>query len=531
VSLRLEAQITEIQYFTNLNKSIPDGNAAGLSDVRSVTSSIVNLSSVRVKLRTIGEFNGDLYSYLRHIQGSSTNFCVLLGRVGRTQTNSAGYADGGLDVSLDDAASLGDIHLYRLVTNLPAGTPLSGTWQPDGRRVDPDIVTDTTLRTATLSVFNGADASGQWTLYLADMAAGGTNVLANWELRLTGAARPIITWSQPADIVYGTALGATQLNATSSVPGTFAYTPPAETVLSAGSNQPLSVTFTPADSGSYISVTTNVLLNVLKADAVGLLVASTNPALPGQAVVFTFSLNSAGLGTGKPTGAVQFKIDGTNAGIPVAIVSGIASYNTASLTHGIHAVSAEYSGDGNFKGMTNSLSPGLLINTPPVASPIAVQRYPTTGTKLSVSTVLANAADADGDAIIFAGVSATSVNAGTVGITNGWIYYTPAAGYTNSDIFTYRISDGLGEPVAGGVTVNIRQDNGPSPNLTITPVGGGSYLIHGDGIPGFSYRIEYSDTPDANWQTLGSATADSFGVFQFTDPSGSPQRFYRSVYP
>ena len=59
-----------------------------------------------------------------------------------------------------------------------------------------------------------------------------------------------ITWSAPADIVYGTALSATQLNATASVPGTFVYTPPAGTVLQAGSGQSLSVTFTPTDAST-----------------------------------------------------------------------------------------------------------------------------------------------------------------------------------------------------------------------------------------------------------------------------------------
>jgi hypothetical protein len=38
-------------------------------------------------------------------------------------------------------------------------------------------------------------------------------------------ATPVITWATPADIVYGTALSATQLNATANVPGTFVYTP------------------------------------------------------------------------------------------------------------------------------------------------------------------------------------------------------------------------------------------------------------------------------------------------------------------
>src|SRR4029079_2121461 len=37
---------------------------------------------------------------------------------------------------------------------------------------------------------------------------------------------PTVTWGNPADMVYGPPLGATQLNATASVSGTFEYTPP-----------------------------------------------------------------------------------------------------------------------------------------------------------------------------------------------------------------------------------------------------------------------------------------------------------------
>jgi 2-keto-3-deoxy-6-phosphogluconate aldolase len=58
---------------------------------------------------------------------------------------------------------------------------------------------------------------------------------------------PVITWTTPAAIPYGTALSAAQLDATASVPGTFAYSPSAGTVLAAGA-QTLSVTFTPTDT-------------------------------------------------------------------------------------------------------------------------------------------------------------------------------------------------------------------------------------------------------------------------------------------
>jgi len=74
---------------------------------------------------------------------------------------------------------------------------------------------------------------------------------------------PHITWLPPADITFGTALGATQLNATADVPGTFVYTPATGTVLNAGNGQTLSVTFTPNDAVHYTGATATVTINVL----------------------------------------------------------------------------------------------------------------------------------------------------------------------------------------------------------------------------------------------------------------------------
>ncbi|MGA7501045.1 MAG: fibronectin type III domain-containing protein [Isosphaeraceae bacterium] len=78
-------------------------------------------------------------------------------------------------------------------------------------------------------------------------------------------ATPTISWANPAAITYGTALGATQLDATTTVPGSFVYTPAAGTVLSAGANETLSVTFTPTDTADYNSVTRTATINVSKA--------------------------------------------------------------------------------------------------------------------------------------------------------------------------------------------------------------------------------------------------------------------------
>ncbi len=77
-------------------------------------------------------------------------------------------------------------------------------------------------------------------------------------------ATPTITWATPAAITYGTALSATQLDASSATAGSFVYTPASGTVLAAGA-QTLSVTFTPTDTTDYTTVNANVTLTVNKA--------------------------------------------------------------------------------------------------------------------------------------------------------------------------------------------------------------------------------------------------------------------------
>ena len=98
---------------------------------------------------------------------------------------------------------------------------------------------------------------------------------------------PAITWSKPADIIYGTELNITQLNASASVPGTFVYTPAAGTVLSAGM-QTLHVEFTPEDAENYNTVSKDVMINVLKATPV---ITWSKP----EAIIYGTALNETQL--------------------------------------------------------------------------------------------------------------------------------------------------------------------------------------------------------------------------------------------
>jgi hypothetical protein len=88
-----------------------------------------------------------------------------------------------------------------------------------------------------------------------------------------GQATPTLTWANPANITFGTPLGAAQLDAIASfggipLSGGLTYTPPAGTVLPTGNGQTLGVTFTPADTIDFKAVSSFVPINVLPQPAV-----------------------------------------------------------------------------------------------------------------------------------------------------------------------------------------------------------------------------------------------------------------------
>ncbi len=177
------------------NAAIPPGDPTGYTTAQPITSAINVLSDVQVTLKLTGDPNtyntGDSYAYLRLNNPGGTGFTVLLNRTGQTAANPGGYTDtGGFDVTFSGSATNGDIHNYQNVTTPASGSALTGTWQPDGRNVDPATVTDMSPRTALLSSFNGLSANGTWTLFVADYFSGSQSTLASWGLNLTGLSGP-----------------------------------------------------------------------------------------------------------------------------------------------------------------------------------------------------------------------------------------------------------------------------------------------------------------------------------------------------
>jgi hypothetical protein len=120
-----------------------------------------------------------------------------------------------------------------------------------------------------------------------------------------------ITWPTPTAIMYGTALSATQLDAKSTLAGTFTYSPALGTVLAAGS-QTLKAIFTPTNSTDYApgSATVTLMVNALPIPP-----SFTMTATPNTLTIPTGGIDASTL-TITPTGGYTGKLTLSCSGLP-----------------------------------------------------------------------------------------------------------------------------------------------------------------------------------------------------------------------
>jgi rhamnogalacturonan endolyase len=253
------------------------------------------------------------------------------------------------------------------------------------------------LGAPTLTYYAGSSATGT-ALSGAPTNAGTFTVLASYAgdaqynsgsaqaTFVIAQATPTVTWSAPTAITYGTLLGAMQLNATSSVKGTFVYAPAAGTVLNAG-NQALSVTLIPDDSVDYNVATATAMITVNKAATTTVIGAAA--ATYGSASV---NLRAAVSSTGATVnqGTVMFTIRqgtttiGSVTSGTIASGSATASFPLARVKAGTYTIVAIYNpptGGANFTGSTGSAALTLAKATPVMSnlsSPTIRRRTATT---------------------------------------------------------------------------------------------------------------------------------------------------------
>ena len=172
-----------------------------------------------------------------------------------------------------------------------------------------------------------------------------------------------------------------------------------------------------------------------------------NASVSGDTVVFTATVGPAAPGTGTPTGSVQFVVDGTDAGDPVALSSGVATYSTAGLGVGHHDVAGNYRGDATFQSSSGSLGGGQTVASPAMADLSVITQGPgkaVVGLQTVYGIVVTNNGPNNATAVVVGdnipagwtvvGVSSTqgtcTIAAGSVSCALGDMAYGAQAGVT-----------------------------------------------------------------------------------------------------
>ncbi len=158
---------------------------------------------------------------------------------------------------------------------------------------------------------------------------------------------------------------------------------------------------------------------------------------------------------------------------------------------------------------------------------------------IGASKLASNDTDADGDSIAVIAVGSASTNGGTVSLAGGVVTYTPVAGFTGTDLFTYTVTDGYAATAAGNVIVSVTPSNAVSLNVVFGPViTNGNFMVRFAGIPAYTYTIEATESLPPTWLKATNIMAPTndlgagIGIFEFIEPTGvATQRFYRTVYP
>lgn len=161
---------------SSLSQVIPDNNYAGVGYTINFTDGSVNISALTFTLNTIGGYNGDIYAYISH------------GGILVQLLNPDGAVCGsGMDITLGTTGSV-----------LPtSGVLSSGNY----------------ISYEDLSAFNNMSASGNWTVFFADLGAGDTSSLNEFTIGIT-AVPERTTWGLIGfGMIFGGVTGARVIRA------------------------------------------------------------------------------------------------------------------------------------------------------------------------------------------------------------------------------------------------------------------------------------------------------------------------------
>src|SRR5665213_1236041 len=426
---------------------------------------------------------------------------------------------------------------WKKPTNIVYGTSLSNT-QLDASTTIPGVFTYTPLIGSTPTVGNDTLS----VLFTPTDTIDYTTATKSVVLTVTQASSTL-SWATPTNIVVGTALSSTQLNATDTVPGSFVYTPPVGTVLPSGNNN-LSVVFTPTDKIDYQVQTASVSIGVTKITPI--ITWATPGAINAGTVLGATQLDATttvpGLlvytpaaGTIPATGtdllSVSFTPTDTNTynnaadqvslvvNSVVAVAPTITWATPAAINYGTAISGSQLNATANVPGVfayTPSL--GTITDAGPILLSVIFTPNDLIDYKIGNATVILNVNKATLNAAVnnssdvygtvpggFTANFTGFVNGDGAGVISGSPSFNTTATST-SDVGSYPVTAGLGSLAASNYTFTFT-----SGTLTITQA---------------TPVIEW-DTPNpfSGAGVLGltqlDATANVAGVFTYTPPAGT----------
>ena len=317
----------------------------------------------------------------------------------------------------------------------------------------------------TVSFACSADASSVAGSY--PITPSGAAATANYAVNyqpgtLTVKTMPVITWATPAQITYGTALGAAQLNATAGgVAGTLVYTPASGTILNAGNGQNLSVTFTPSNTVNYATATKSVAINVLKK---ALTVTANAKSKDYGAALPALTCTAVGLVNGD-------QLSGALA-TPATAASPVGSYP---ITQGTLAASANYTLSYTGANLTVNKGGQTITNfTPTNGSSFVTTNLVTLTATASSGLAVTNFTVMTGPGFIVNLTNMTFTNSGEVKVTarqDGNANWSAATPVTN----TFTVSKATTTVTLGNL--NQKYDGSPKPVTATTDPSGLNVII------------------------------------------------------
>lgn len=269
-------------------------------------------------------------------------------------------------------------------------------------------------------------------------------------------------------------------------------------------------------------------LVVLGATTLGLS-SSSNPSGFNDALTFTNSILTNGVIAGTASGTVIFQTNGVAFSTNSLSGGTTTSLSITNLPRGTNVITANYTGDNNYLGSTNSLLQ-VVTNHPPVAIDATYYRAKGTSLKIAIAGLFTNVTDVDADLITLQSVGA-GTNGATVLTNSTYVFYLPGTGASSNsnDTVSYTVSDGFGGSATANILVNVYSAAGLAQLSMPT---NGVVNITFFGIPNYTYVVQTTTNLTTAWWILSTNTAGTNGSWLFTDPNATnTQQYYRSAQP